>query len=224
VTFYKLILPAGGMAFAMALTVAPVPAHAQSETIRGITNMLGLTSEEKAEIEYRERAPLVLPKDYKLSAPEAPVEQRVANWPRDPDVVAKRQAAAEARRPRGVNDGVYGDTRQGAPLSGHEMRSYGRLATGEGRPTEPYSMPGDSSREVWIRPDVLTSMRNSDADADKLQPGVEPTRKSLTDPPVGARLPSSNAPFVYTRSNQNTLDRNEPNAREYATGRMKDTE
>jgi hypothetical protein len=219
VTFYKLILPAGGIAFAMALTVSPAPAHAQSETFRGITNMLGLTSEQKEEIEYRERAPLVLPKDYKLTPPEAPVEQRVANWPKDPDVAAKRRAAAESRKPRQVDDGIYGDSRQGAPLSGREMRSYGRLATGSDRATEPRYMKGDSSREEWIRPDLLTSMRTNDVDGDKLQQGVEPARKSLTDPPVGLRLPSAKAPYVYTR-NPNALDRNEPNAREYVTGRQ----
>lgn len=217
-TFYKLILPAGGMAFAVALSVAPAPAHAQSETFRGITSMLGLTSEQKDEIEYRERAPLVLPKDYKLSQPEAPVEQRVSNWPRDPDVLSKRRAAAEARKPRQVDDGVYGDSRQGAPLSGREMRSYGRLANGEPRPAVPEPVKGDSSREEWIRPDLLTSMRTTDVDGDKLQPGTEPERKALTDPPVGLRMPSAKAPYVYTR-NANGLDRNEPNAREYVTGR-----
>jgi len=222
VTFYKLILPAGGMAFAMALTVAPAPAHAQSETFRGITNILGLTSEQKDEIEYRERAPLVLPKDYKLSPPEAPVEQRVANWPRDPDVVAKNRAAAEARKPRGVDDGVYGDSRQGAPLSGHEMRSQGRLANREAGANEPHMMKGDSSREEWIRPDLLTSMRTNDVDADKLVPGTEPPRRSLTDPPAGVRMPSSKAPYVYTRSNPNKFDPNEANAREYITGQMKE--
>jgi hypothetical protein len=218
VTFYKLILPAGSMAFAVALTVAPAPAHAQSETFRGITNMLGLTSEQKEDIEYRERAPLVLPKDYKLSQPEAPVEQRVANWPRDPDVVAKRRAAAEARKPRQVDDGIYGDSRQGAPLSGREMQSYGRLQRGASRLTEPEPVKSDSSREEWIRPDLLTSMRTGDVDGDKLQPGTEPPRKALTDPPVGLRMPSAKAPYVYTR-NPNALDRNEPNAREYVTGR-----
>jgi hypothetical protein len=222
VTFYKLILPAGGgLAFAMALSVAPVPAHAQSETLRGITNAIGLTSEQKEEIEYRERAPLVLPKDYKLAAPEAPIDERVANWPKDPDVVAKRRAAAEARRPRRVDDGIYGDSRQGAPLSGAEMRSYGRLAPGEGRPTTPQPVKSDSSRDEWIRPDLLQNMRTNEPDADKLRPGVEPARKALTDPPAGLRMPSANAPYVYTR-NRPELDRTEPNAREYSTGQTRD--
>ena len=62
---------------------------------------LGSDEDEKPLIEYRERAPLVLPPKAELPRPLPPVAQRSQAWPQDQDVVRQRQAAAERAKPRG---------------------------------------------------------------------------------------------------------------------------
>ena len=58
---------------------------------------------EKGDIDFRERAPLVIPKAGGLPAPRPGAAGRVANWPQDQDVVRRREDAARARVPTQIN-------------------------------------------------------------------------------------------------------------------------
>jgi hypothetical protein len=52
----------------------------------GIFSLLGLTPKQQDDIEYRERAPLVVPPNSALPQPVEYTAADQANWPRDPDV------------------------------------------------------------------------------------------------------------------------------------------
>ena len=90
-----------GCASALALLVAATGASAQEgEGVKSLLGAIGIIPKEKPPINYSERAPLVLPPKMELRAPAAPRSaENQANWPKDPDVVAARKAAAEARAP-----------------------------------------------------------------------------------------------------------------------------
>lgn len=181
-------LAAAASAAVLALVATPTPASAQQAWVKEMGNLLGLTSTEKDDINYRERAPLVLPPQYNLPAPERHVAERSPNWPRDPDRMAKRLADAEARKPAGKRDGVYGNTAMGAPLSGQEMQSYGRLAPGQSTPRAPVRSLSDKEMDMWMRPDKLQ------AESQEPQTVADDSgRTSLTDPPAGLMTPSDKA-------------------------------
>ncbi len=187
-----------------ALSVATLPAKAQGLLDIGRI-ILGIPAEEKAPIEYRERAPLVVPPSQNLRAPvdAAAPDQRRANWPQDPDVAARRKAAEDARKP------VFVDS-----ISGREMNPAGtrRLTVDEIRAGRvagqevvrvPQQIIDDRARANVMG--GLTTLREMDqqisgaAAADGSISRTEPRREFLTEPPSGLRRPADSAPFRATR-------------------------
>src|SRR4029077_5410180 len=81
------------------------PARAQEDTKQEDTNMfnsvlgfLGMQfDKEQASIDYRARAPIVVPPRTDLPPPKEAV--RGPAWPKDPDIAAERRAALDSRRP-----------------------------------------------------------------------------------------------------------------------------
>jgi hypothetical protein len=163
--------------------------------MKDLLGSLGVIPEDKPRIEYRERAPLVLPPKTALPAPVAkPADARNANWPNDPDVLADRRREARARLPAGTDERSRMLNQENVTLSVDEIRR-GRRA-GAGIPTEPELRPNLDHRDaVWMHPDVLRSQRMTGGDSDNapLVAGVEPSRKTLTEPPSGFRAPSAKA-------------------------------
>jgi hypothetical protein len=167
-----------GCAGALALLVAATGASAQEgEAVKSLLGSIGIIPKEKAPIVYNERAPLVLPPSMDLPAP-APgggAEARNGNWPKDPDVAARRKAAAEARTPFTESDSYK--LNEGKRLSIDEMRA-GRnpnnIAT-----TPPVRVGGqaDMSR---MTPDELRSFGKNDK-VELAGDGLE--RRYLSDPP-----------------------------------------
>ncbi len=188
---------------------APVPAQAQGLLDLG-KSLLGI-SEEKPEIEYRERAPLVVPPKTELPAPRERAAAANPNWPKDPDVTARKAKEAEANKPRVM--------RQDAErLSVDEMRA-GRKA-GAGVPGTPSTEPGGSAYAAsinaspWIHPDELRAIekRATAATAASAAAGAEPDRRYLTDPPKGYRKPAPGAPVSAPRDTTptNTTEPTDP--------------
>ncbi len=199
---YRMVAIAG-LAVA-ALSVAPVPAKAQGLLDIGRI-ILGIPAEEKAPIEYRERAPLVVPPSQNLRAPvdAAAPDQRRANWPQDPDVAARRKAAEDARKPVFV-DSISGremNTGTSRRLTVDEIRA-GRVA-GQEVVRVPQQMIDDRARANVMG--GLTTLREMDQQiagapgADGSIARTEPRREFLTEPPSGLRRPADNAPFRATR-------------------------
>jgi hypothetical protein len=133
---------------------------------------------EQDSIDYRARAPIVVPPRTDLPPPKEAV--RDPAWPKDPDIAAERRAALDSRRP----------ARQLTPNSRVEMS---QTELQQGRGPLPSDGPPDECQAgagtpiclftPWI---VLKSIVTR-FQSDTVQPGPEPPRKYLTEPPAGYR-------------------------------------
>ncbi|MBB4040063.1 hypothetical protein GGR34_001714 [Microvirga flocculans] len=182
----KIIGPMG----ALALLVAASGASAQEgEAVKSLLGSIGIIPKEKPPIVYNERAPLVLPPKMDLPAP-APgggAEARNGNWPKDPDVAARRKEASEARTP--YTSSEFYKNSEAKPLSIEEMRA--------GRNPNNYvkNVPAPTGREKdksIMTPDELRAF-SSEKEA-KLQ-GDRLERRYLSDPPGDLLKAQGNAPL-----------------------------
>jgi hypothetical protein len=181
----------GAMAAAGALAFATAAAAQEGAFMKDVLGTLGIIEKERPHIEYRERAPLVVPPRLELRDPEpaGSVEARAPQWPRDPDVIEARRREAEERVP--ITEMERRKALENNPrLSIDEIRAGRR--PGAGITTTPEYRYGDNSRdEYWVHPDKLRAQGRLE---DKpMLAGVEPERQSLTDPPAGFRKPQGGA-------------------------------
>ncbi|HEV2558004.1 MAG TPA: hypothetical protein VGU45_05210 [Microvirga sp.] len=181
---------------AAALMLAAAPgAMAQEEGVlaKSILGSIGIIPKDPPKIDYRERAPLVLPSKTELPAPVSSdaVEAKAANWPKDPDVMAARKEAAEARKPWTQTE-EYRNS-EGKRLSIEEIRA-GRRA---GASTRQAPSLADERRAEFSRltPEELRAFSKQD-DA-KLDP-TQLKRRYLTDPPQDLLKAAGNAPLKAT--------------------------
>lgn len=148
-----------------------------------------LKADQSPEIDYRERAPLVLPPKMELAKPVPAGAARTAAWPQDPDVLKRRKADAEARMPS-LN--ILGNTND--RMSKEELMK-GRLA-GTGNVPEIAARHdacgnnGNSRNCLIVNPDELKAMNDryqasGNGEKDRLVAGQEPDRMYLTQPPKG---------------------------------------
>jgi len=202
-----------GCAGTLALLIAATGASAQEgEAMKSILGAIGIIPKEKAPITYNERAPLVLPPSMNLPAP-APgggAEARNGNWPKDPDVAARRKASAEARTPYTSSE-LYKNS-NGERLSIEEMRAGRNPNNIVTAPPTKVDRQTDVSR---MTPDELRAFAKDDKP--ELQ-GNGIDRRYLSDPPGdllkaqgGRRLKASadpapmgdpDSPAAYLRQQQ----------------------
>jgi hypothetical protein len=159
--------------------------------LRSILKGLGLRRDGEAEIEYRERSPLVLPPSTQLPPPERNlVPQSAADWPKDPDVERARQARAAARVP--VPDEVERDR----ALRPDELNVPGapRRSRAAERPSAPWEDPDAplSNRALGAKSPFSFVGKPKEEYATFTR---EPSRSSLTQPPPGYRTPSPSQPY-----------------------------
>lgn len=185
-----------GCAGALALLIAATGASAEEgEAVKSVLGAIGIIPKEKAPITYNERAPLVLPPKLDLPAPAAGgAEARNGNWPKDPDVAARRKAAAEARTPYTSSE-LYKNT-EGKRLSIEEMRA-GRNPNASAGPQAPVGRQADIAR---MTPDELRAFTKEEKP--ELQ-GNGIDRRYLSDPPGdllraqgGGKLKASADPII----------------------------
>lgn len=163
-----------GLALTLGLGIA-LPAQAQEGTLlRDIFGRIGIMEPEQPQIEYRERAPLVVPPSRDLPPPRPPEQVGSApNWPEDRRDRLAREEQMELERFQErarAGDGISEDTPNF------------RIPRGTGRtpvtdPSDPWGDgPPEFTREQ--REAFQRQMRGGDdAEAQGL------TRRSLTDPP-----------------------------------------
>ncbi|RYC34007.1 hypothetical protein D3273_01790 [Lichenibacterium minor] len=143
------------------------------------------------DIQYRERPPLVLPKDAALPKPQVGGVKHVAAWPQDPDVLKKRKEAAEAHAPHTLDPSL---SDHGGMLTRDEQMKGRIAATEDDQPVRPNNCGNDGqhcmllSREELDRQSDAYRAANPDKQ-DKLVAGQEPTRDFLTQPPKGYMKP-----------------------------------
>jgi hypothetical protein len=157
------------------------PAWAEEDTnmFNSVLGFVGMQfDKEQDSIDYRARAPIVVPPRTDLPPPNGAV--RGPAWPNDPDVAAERRAALDSRRP--------------APqLTPHSRVEMSQTELQQGRGPLPSDGPPDECQAgagtplclytPWkVLKSVVTGFHS-----DTVQPGPEPPRKYLTEPPVGYR-------------------------------------
>ena len=161
---------------------------------------LGL-SRDDANIEYRERAPLVVPPSRNLPPPqsEAAVTSNPA-WPKDPDVKQRKLDAAKKKQPnRSASEVAEAEAR---PLPRDQLER-GRSAPGT-QAGGTVTTDADAEAGRVLRPSELGSkslfsnMFSAAPWSDKTETGTftaEPRRDNLTAPPAGYQTPSPNQPY-----------------------------
>ncbi|CAA9307261.1 MAG: hypothetical protein AVDCRST_MAG90-201 [uncultured Microvirga sp.] len=156
--------------------------------MKDILGTIGILPKDRDPIDYRERAPLVVPPKLELRPPAGAgsAEARNPQWPRDPDVAAARRREAEARVPTTETERRRFNNDSGGRLSVEEIRA-GRRA-GAGVPTDPVYRHGDGGRgDSWVDPKTLRA-KSKDA---AVVADAEPDRQLLTEPPTGYRKPAA---------------------------------
>jgi hypothetical protein len=169
--------------------------------------LLGLPTEQKDPIDYRERAPIVVPpnqQNLRAPADARPTDQRRANWPQDPEVLARRQAAEDARKPVMIDSVSGREMPIPRRMTNEEIRA-GRVAGAEvprGNEIAQPAMDRFGPMNVLGGIRAIRDMDRRDAEAGRNSGNLaraEPRREFLTDPPTGLRRPSEAAPFRATR-------------------------
>ena len=178
---------------AAGLCLLAIPVSAQSfddrpSSLAPILNIIsGGDDSAKAEIDFRERAPIVIPKGATgdLPPPRPGVGPKVANWPKDQEVVRAREARAEARVPQQI------EWNRNPMLSKRELM--------DGRSNEqPVAVSLCDTYVNGVQDCAPTPMEKikrvfslgGDTNRDVVVVGKEPSREYLTEPPRGYRSAS----------------------------------
>ena len=174
----------------------------EEKVIEGIMRGLGGTNMENRGIEYRERSPLVVPPKLDLPPPAATAaEVKAPNWPKDPDE-QRRKAAVAARKKENKDPAL-----QSRILSPSELAA-GKTAAAK-RSSDPIQ-PGVSDSHNLLSPSQLgySGSLGGLFGGNKTETAPfkgEPTRDSLTQPPVGYQTPSSN--YAYGTGPKESLNK-----------------
>jgi hypothetical protein len=185
-------------AFGLAMVLSGEPANAQSgewidtKFFRSIIEGMGFRKDGD-QIDYSERAPLVLPPSAELLP--SPQEQDATGtnpaWPRDPDVLRAQQAATP-RKELTVNN---------IPASEGGLLLPSELA--RGRTTSPQRDAPSTNRvlspsELGVKGGLLSGLWRKRADGEVTAFQSEPERANLTMPPPGYQTPSPTQPYGVT--------------------------
>lgn len=167
------------------------PAAAQEDNFtENLFTSLGLMPPPQAEIEYRERAPLVVPPTGDVLPPPRDGSEMASNpaWPKDPDVAARKKAVEDAKKP------VFASDRQNTRALTPSEVVTGRRA-GANLHTTPVAS-GAPARDNWIQPRNLEffGWGNSQTKAPLAFDG-EPERQALSEPPPGYQTPAPGAAY-----------------------------
>ena len=205
---------AAGAAVALALALAWSAGSARAEDANDDENVpldtklfrqfmkdLGLSRSGDGLIEYRERAPLVVPPTRELPPPrdEADVSKTPA-WPKDPDVARRKQdLAAEKAKLKG-NLSVEEQMRAlrpdelDKPGAGEKKSADAKGASKSAEDTSRPLMPSDlGTKTEKIFGSVWSSFTPAKPESAPFT--GEPPREAMTAPPSGYQTPSPNYPY-----------------------------
>jgi hypothetical protein len=156
------------------------------KVISEVLGTLGLRSKD-ADIDYKERSPLVLPPRVELPPPEANPASTARNWPVDPDVKRRKN---ESRRAVGRD---Y--EQESMPVRPSEL-NVGQAQRGRSpaSPQNGHAGETESPNQLGYKGGILGSLWGTN---DKpVQFTEEPPRSTLTEPPPGYQTPSPNQPYT----------------------------
>lgn len=195
------LLTAGACALALSFSA---PARALEDDGRGsvLESVIDLVmpgdQPVDANIQYRERAPIVVPSNRKaLPAPQEPAAKRTQAWPKDQEI-ARKEAEKRANAKERVDE-VWN------PVSRTELdrvRTTNVQGPGADKEcSEPLGRPCNQEA-FW---NGLRNTRSTSETKDVLTAGVEPPRKALTEPPSGYRKPTSVQKYTWEARPEDTL-------------------
>lgn len=203
-------------AIALLLGAAPASAEDDDEPARDeglVSNLMrGLgATDGSGGINYRERSPLVVPRQLTLPSPETRRSSDAANWPKDPDVLERRAARdAIKKRDRQKENSAIDQMRiQDEPLGAARART-ATVAPQPGVSEERRSLnEGNgilSPSQLGVKSDLFGlfgTKRN-----DNVPFTGEPARESLTQPPPGYQTPAANQVYGITNADRVQPDPN----------------
>lgn len=175
------------VAFAIAGLIGAAPATAQEDTnmFNSVLGFVGMQFDKEDEaIDYRARAPIVVPPRTDLPPPKE--AKRDPAWPKDPDVAAQRRAAIDSRRPAPQ---LTPNAR--AELSQDELQR-GRGGRLNDAPDNDCQATAGTPACLYAPWKILQSALGGQP-SDVVQPGAEPPRRYLTEPPAGYRQATGTA-------------------------------
>ena len=185
----------GAAALALALSAAASrPALAldddgKENIFSSVVGLIYPGEDKSATIEYRERAPIVVPKDRSVLPPPQPkAASKTKAWPKDQEVA--RREAERARNSQRVDE-VWN------PVSRTELdrvRSAGAQAPGVDPSCNDPLGRTCNQEALWSG---LRNARSSSEDTKALVPGKEASRQFLTDPPSGYRKPTTAQKYTF---------------------------
>ncbi len=187
----KTCVAAAGAVLLGASYAAPAKAFEDTNTFNSVMGFFGMQADkEQDSIDYRARAPLVVPPKMDLPPPKAADAGRPQDWPTDPDVIARRKALADSHRPAPQ---ITPNTR--AELSKEEMmkgRSEDTTVTVDNRGDSCGAFGGASacSGSAWDYVTQKLGVGKKEEETVVLS-GKEEPRKYLTEPPPGYRVPTA---------------------------------
>jgi hypothetical protein len=167
----------------IAVSSSAAPALTQ-ENANTVSSMLGFFSGEPGKdkdqdsIDYHARPPLVVPPRYELPQPKEVT--RDPSWPKDPDAAAERRAALDSRRPAPQ---TAPGPKDGSPQG--DVQEHKAELPSDGPADECQAGSGVAlclSTPFRVLKSIVTGFHS-----DPVQPGAEPPRKYLTEPPPGYR-------------------------------------
>jgi hypothetical protein len=171
-------------------------ALAQEESFaRKALSTIGIIAPDQAPIDYKERAPLVVPQKFTLPPPQEKVASRSAAWPIDPSTrpdtpeqIAEDQANYETLA-ASQTDGTHLPTvtrrKRGGGSSGLAS-IVNEAGANMNRDSGTRRITGDPNDSTHIAADQEI---DPDKGKPKLATGPEPERRGLTEPPKGYRDP-----------------------------------
>lgn len=205
------LLLAGG------LLLATTPAFAQEGMLfQNLVKGMGLFGSDKADIEYKQRAPLVVPPASTLPKPQEPGANRSAAWPDDPDV-ARRRAERDQSNLLFTNTEAYRANTK--PLMSQEELRRGRVTgRSSGGPEGIVEEHTNYNNQIQpIRVGRELAARQNLTDISQQAYGSEPQRKFLHEPPTGYRRPAASA-AVGPGASGPREDKQAVGQREFLTG------
>jgi hypothetical protein len=170
---------------------------------RSVLEGLGLRKDGQ-EINYEERAPLVIPPSRVLPPPEQSESAVAKNpaWPKDPDVARRRVEAAQQRN-RNISEEREHEQN---PLRPEELTPGGRpttqrARTDDGYQASPYGYSNPSSpSQLGSKGSIFGSLFGKSKEDDNVAGFTkEPPRAALTDPPAGYQTPSPDQPYGLSK-------------------------
>jgi hypothetical protein len=207
---------ASRMLLAGGLLLATTPAFAQEGMLfKNLVEGMGLFGRDKADIEYKQRAPLVVPPSSALPKPQEAGANRSAAWPDDPDV-ARRRADRDSSHIVFQNTESYRANTK--PLLSQEELRRGRVTGRTNGPAGIVEEHNTGNNQIGpIRVGREMAARQAQVDTSNLEYGTEPRRQYLHEPPTGYRRPAGTAALGPGASGPRE-DKQAVGQREFLTG------